>query len=115
LVPRSRPAVEGQGQCRDCFVQTFTWVDCKPTEAAISAADNSGGFNSMPTEYTFGMLPLHHPAGVRGAGILCGDTARYWSPFNGVMTVGWELHILLLFLKLTHILLFLLSETTDRI
>jgi len=69
----------------------------------------------MPTEYTFGMLPLHHPAGVRGAGILCRDTARYWSPFNGVMTVGWELHILLLFLKLTHILLFLLSETTDRI
>jgi hypothetical protein len=90
LVPRSRPAVEGQGQgqCRDRFVQTFTWVDCKPTEAAIMATDNSGGLNSMPIEYKFRMVPLRLPAGVRGAGILCRGTARYWPPFNGVKAVG---------------------------
>jgi hypothetical protein len=108
LVRRSRSAVEGQGQCRDCLVQTFTWVDCRRTEAAMSAADNSGGLNSMRIEYKFGMAPLHHPARVRGAGILCRGTARYWPPFNDVKAVGWKRHILLLFLKLTHFLLFLL-------
>jgi len=88
LVPRSRPAVEGQGQCRDCLVQTFTWVHYKPTETAVSAADNSGGLNSTPIEYKFGIVPLHRPARIRGAGILCRGTALYWPPFSGVKAVG---------------------------
>jgi len=58
------------------------------TEAAISAADNSEGLNSMPVEYTFGMVPLHHPARVRGAEILRRGTARYWPAFNGAKAVG---------------------------
>lgn len=80
--------MEGQGQCRDCSIQTFTWVDYKRAEAVISAADNSGGLNSVPIEYKFGMVPLHHSARVRGAGIRCRGTARYWPPFNGVKAVG---------------------------
>jgi hypothetical protein len=53
------------------------------TEAVIRAADSSGGLNSMLMEYTYGMVPLRYPAGVRGVG-----TARYWPPLNGVTAVG---------------------------
>jgi hypothetical protein len=80
--------VESQGQCCDCLVQTFAWVDCKRIEATMSAADDSGGLNWMPIEYKFGMVPLHHIARVRGAGILCRGTPRYWPPFDDVKAVG---------------------------